>query len=237
MTRLNGDPYISHPLSVARTLVGLEVDSETVAAALLHDVVEDFGAEFGVTSDLLRNRFGLTVFQLVDGVTNVKALHGGTDRLGSVIKLFKAAIKDPRILIIKLGDRHHNMTTLEGWNGNPQKQREIAEVTRFLYTPLADQLGLWGIKRGLEDACFKYLERSEYDRIAKRTSEMRSHPSSGLLLREIKSMLQNKLDAAFGKDIVATAWRDRHLYSIYLREKKGDGSVDILKKRHRCFKR
>lgn len=228
IVRLNGEPYISHPVSVAKSLVNLGMDSETVVAGLLHDTIEDFGEGLGVTATFLINRFGESVFQLVDGVTNVRDSYGHTDHLESVIKLFKAAIKDPRILIIKLADRLHNMSTLEGWNVEPQKQAQIARITRSLYVPVADQLGFWDIKRDLEDACFKYLENADYDRIFRRTLQMREHPSSQQLLREIRSLLQTKLDRSLGKDVSRTIWRHRHLYSIYRREESNDLDLDSV---------
>ncbi len=153
------DPYIQHPLEVAYMLAELKVSPTTVAAGLLHDILEDTDA----TKDQLIERFGLDVANIVDGVTKISKLKYMTKEKAlakSHQKILLAMAKDIRVVIVKLLDRVHNMRTLEFQP--PEKQIKIAKETMDLYAPLAHRLGMYRIKAELEDTSFQYMEPEQY---------------------------------------------------------------------------
>ena len=180
--RKSGEPYIIHPLCVSIILADLEMDKETIAAGLLHDVVEDTI----LTSEELEQQFGADVALLVDGVTKLQTLHLGENNNGTVDKdkeklemqaenlrkMFLAMAKDIRVIIIKLADRLHNMRTLKYMK--PEKQQRIARETLDIYAPIAQRLGISKIKVELDDLSLKYLQPEVYydlvDKIAVRKS-------------------------------------------------------------------
>src|SRR5574341_956479 len=157
--RASGEPYVSHSVAVATTLVDLRLDPITIAAALLHDVAEDTG----VTLDEVRQRFGPEVATLVDGVTKLGRIEWQTReerQAESLRKMFLAMASDIRILLIKLADRLHNMQTityLPQW-----KQRRTSQETLDIYAPLAERLGISQIQRELEDLAFAVLQPDAY---------------------------------------------------------------------------
>ena len=153
--RKSGEPYIIHPLCVAIILADLEMDKETIAAGLLHDVIEDTV----MTYDDLVREFGKDVAALVDGVTKLSKLQYHGDKIefqaDNLRKMFLAMAKDIRVIIIKLADRLHNMRTLR--YQSEEKQREISRETIDIYSPIAQRLGISRIKVELDDLSLKYL--------------------------------------------------------------------------------
>ena len=164
--RKSGEPYIVHPLCVAIILADLEMDQETIAAGLLHDVVEDTI----MTGEEIEKEFGPEVALLVDGVTKLQNLHLSTDQDGkpdrlemqaeNLRKMFLAMAKDIRVILIKLADRLHNMRTLQYMR--PEKQQEKARETMDIYAPIAMRLGISKIKVELDDLSLKYLKPDVY---------------------------------------------------------------------------
>ena len=158
--RKSGEPYIIHPLCVAIILADLEMDKETIAAGLLHDVVEDTV----MTLDELTKEFGPEVAFLVDGVTKLTQLNWDKDKVEiqaeNLRKMFLAMAKDIRVIIVKLADRLHNMRTGQYWK--PEKQKEKARETMEIYAPIADRLGISKIKIELDDLSLKFLKPEVY---------------------------------------------------------------------------
>ena len=226
--RENGQPYIIHPVATADTLVDLEMDVSSIAAALLHDVVEDQD----VTIDDLRARFGDTVAKLVDGVTKLKLAEFEFDNepedeearreeapkkkraefrrsAENLRKIFLAMARDFRVMVIKLADRLHNMNTLDVLP--PARRLRIARETTQIYAPLAHRLGIWKIKWELEDLAFKYLEPEAYNEVAEKVAKTRREREDDLA--EAVDMLRRHLSAE-GLDATIQA-RPKHLWSIY----------------------
>jgi guanosine-3',5'-bis(diphosphate) 3'-pyrophosphohydrolase len=157
--RLNGEPFITHCIAVARSLAELGLDSTTVACGLLHDVVED--TPYSIAD--IEREFGAKAAEIIDGVTKIGHLQltSGEDRqVESYRKLLLSIAKDARVILIKLADRLHNMRTLDYLP--PEKQQRIAQETRDLYAPLAHRFGMAKMRWELEDLSFKYLEPKEY---------------------------------------------------------------------------
>ena len=161
--RLSGEPYLSHPLEVANILADMKLDMESIAAALLHDVIEDTPA----TKEDISDMFGPGVAHIVEGVTKLSALHATTkvaQQAESLRKMILAMADDIRVVLIKLADRLHNMRTLK-YHRKPEKQAAIAQETLDIYAPIAARLGIFWIKIELEEIAFFYTLREEYDRI------------------------------------------------------------------------
>jgi GTP pyrophosphokinase len=162
--RASGEPYVSHPLAVARTLAELGLDPEAIQAALLHDIPED--TEFGLSD--IEERFGGEVARLVDGVTKLGKFGSSRtheeQQAENIRKMLLAMAEDIRVVLIKLADRLHNMRTIGALPAD--KQQRIARQTAEIYAPLAERLGIWQLKWELEDLSFKVLEPAEYKRLA-----------------------------------------------------------------------
>ena len=205
-TRKSGEPYITHPLAVATILAELGMTSSTLCAALLHDTVEDTS----YTIDQLRADFGEEIALLVDGVTKLdKLTYGESAKAETIRKLVVATAKDVRVLIIKLGDRLHNMRTLSFLR--PDKQRRIAHDTLEIFAPLAHRLGMNAIKWELEDLSFATLQPKVYDEIVRMVAE--AAPQRERQLREVIDQAKRDLHEA---GIKATVYgRPKHYYSIY----------------------
>ncbi len=204
--RKSGDPYITHPLAVATILAELGTDDETLCAALLHDTVED--TAYGL--DELRADFGENIALLVDGVTKLdKVKFGDAAQAETVRKMVVAMSRDIRVLVIKLGDRLHNMRTMRYMpeHKRQQKSRETLEI----FAPLAHRLGMNTIKWELEDLAFTMLFPKRYDEIARMVSERA--PRRDLFLQEVIENVHSDLRE---QKIRATVkGRPKHYYSIY----------------------
>ncbi|HWJ02634.1 MAG TPA: bifunctional (p)ppGpp synthetase/guanosine-3',5'-bis(diphosphate) 3'-pyrophosphohydrolase [Verrucomicrobiae bacterium] len=206
--RHSGEAFIQHPLEVAAILAELELDDITVAAGLLHDVVEDTSIPLAE----IEKSFGFEVAQLVDGVTKLSKLEYKSkeeQQAENLRKMFLAMAKDIRVILIKLADRLHNMRTLK--YQTPAKQREVAEETLEIFAPLANRLGIQRIKWELEDLSFRYIESEEYyalvEGIAMKRKEREFYINS--VIEQIKEKLTS---VGIACDI---AGRPKHFYSIY----------------------
>lgn len=213
--RQSGEPYIDHPVAVASILLELRLDAESIAASLLHDVVEDSGVQL----DLLRIYFNTSIAHLVDGVTKLSGLENKSKeelQAGSYRKLIIATADDPRVILIKLADRLHNMRTLGATP--PNKQKRVARETLDIYAPLANRLGMWQVKSELEDLAFKSLNPEHYHEIAQGLT-LRKDARERIIQRVIKR-LREALDK---ENIVAqVSGRPKHIYSIWRKmERKG----------------
>lgn len=221
--RASGEPYVNHVVAVADILVNLHLDYESVAAAFLHDVVEDSD----ITLDEIRQQFGDSIADLVDGVTKMHAIdsqvdqyrhHNDQAQAESLRKLLLAMAKDVRVVLIKLADRLHNMRTLKFLS--PEKQKRIAQETIDIYAPLANRLGIWQIKWELEDLSLRYIEPFEYKKIASYLDERRVDREQ--YIENIVKVVSNELNNV---DIHAlVTGRPKHIYSIWKKMKnKGLG--------------
>ena len=220
-TRLSGEPYLEHPVSTALFLADLHLDATTLAAALLHDVVEDCG----VTLQELQEKFGTEVRALVDGVTKLSKMDLMTSEEGlrygvgdgqaeSIRKMLVAMAQDVRVVLIKLADRLHNMRTLKAHS--PEKQVAIARETLDIYAPLAHRLGIWDIKWRLEDLAFSHLEPAKYREISRLLSTKREGRER--YVEQICQVLRDELNKV-GIDAEVTG-RPKHIYSIYHKMEK-----------------
>ncbi|MFJ3823909.1 RelA/SpoT family protein [Streptomyces nodosus] len=204
--RKSGDPYITHPLAVTTILAELGMDPATLMAGLLHDTVED--TEYGL--DQLRRDFGDTVALLVDGVTKLdKVKFGEAAQAETVRKMVVAMAKDPRVLVIKLADRLHNMRTMRYLKR--EKQERKARETLEIYAPLAHRLGMNTIKWELEDLAFAILYPKMYDEIVRLVAERA--PKRDEYLAIVTDEVQGDLRAARIKATVTG--RPKHYYSVY----------------------
>jgi GTP pyrophosphokinase len=204
--RKSGDPYITHPLAVTTILAELGMDPATLMAGLLHDTVED--TEYGL--DTLRRDFGEQVALLVDGVTKLdKVKFGEAAQAETVRKMVVAMARDPRVLVIKLADRLHNMRTMRFLKRD--KQEKKARETLEIYAPLAHRLGMNTIKWELEDLAFAILYPKMYDEIVRLVAERA--PKRDEYLAVVTDQVQQDLRAARIKATVTG--RPKHYYSVY----------------------
>jgi GTP diphosphokinase / guanosine-3',5'-bis(diphosphate) 3'-diphosphatase len=204
--RRSGDPYITHPLAVATILAELGMTASTLAAALLHDTVED--TEYSL--DALREEFGDEVASLVDGVTKLdKVKYGQATAAETVRKMVVAMARDIRVLVIKLADRLHNMRTLR-WMP-PEKQESKARETLEIYAPLAHRLGMNTVKWELEDLAFATLYPKMYDEIVRLVGQRA--PERDSYLAEVKDTVESDLRNSKVKATVTG--RPKHYYSVY----------------------
>ena len=187
-TRASGEAYFNHPLEVAAILTEMKLDDATVAAALLHDTVEDTEA----THQEIEEKFGKEIASLVDGLTKIKKIDLVTTeatQAENLRKLLLAMSKDVRVLMVKLADRLHNMRTIE--HVKPEKRLRIAQETMDIYAPLAGRMGMQTVRDELEDISFRVLNPDANKIIQDRLSQL--HEESGDVLREIEKARATKL--------------------------------------------
>ncbi len=206
--RKSGEPYITHPLAVAYILAGYGMDADTVAAALLHDTVEDTN----LTLEEVTKEYGEVVAALIDGVTKldrVKFSNREDQQAATIRKMVMAMARDVRVLIIKLVDRLHNIRTIHPLR--PEKQQRIAAETLEVYAPLAHRLGVQEIKHEMEDRCFAVLHAGRYEEIV---GLLRAR--AGQRDAYIASVVSEVTDLLDGNGISAeVTGRPKHIYSIY----------------------
>ena len=204
--RKSGDPYITHPVAVAEILLDFGLDANSIAAALLHDTVEDTS----YSQESLRKDFGPEVASLVDGVTKLDRLtYGPTAEAETVRKMVVAMAKDIRVLVIKLADRLHNART---WQYvEPESAERKARETLDIYAPLAHRLGMNAVKWELEDLSFKYIEPKKFEEIERLVQER--NPSRAKLTNEVIALVEQ--DLASESIAAKVTGRHKHLYSVY----------------------
>jgi guanosine-3',5'-bis(diphosphate) 3'-pyrophosphohydrolase len=206
--RLSGEPYLSHPLEVAGILADMKLDPESIAAGLLHDVIEDTSA----TPQEIKDLFGPEILHIVSGVSKLSGLTFGSSKARqaeSIRKMFLAMADDIRVILIKLADRLHNMRTLQFHRAD--RRREIAQETLDIYAPISARLGIYWIKNELEEASFKYTQPEAYARIENHVSKSKGEREK--YIETVKSYIQKAMDAANLKCEVLG--RNKNFYSIY----------------------
>jgi GTP pyrophosphokinase len=218
-TRASGEPYIVHPLEVAEVLAEMKLDATAIAAALLHDAVEDTPA----TSQEIGERFGDQVAHIVEGVTKIDKIQFANreDRQAeNVRKMLLAMVSDVRVVLIKLADRLHNMRTLE--HLTPDRQEAIARETLDIYAPLAHRLGMGKVRGELEDLAFRYTDPVSFEHVAEALEARRVEGEQ--FLRSVEDALAEQLRE---NGIEARVeWRIKRLYSIYQKIERQKISFD-----------
>jgi GTP diphosphokinase / guanosine-3',5'-bis(diphosphate) 3'-diphosphatase len=220
--RMSGEDFIQHSIAVAKTLVEQLLDTTSIVAALLHDVVEDSSIR---TEDITRE-FGPEVAGIVDGLTKIASLtfrSSAEQQVENYRKLLLSIAKDARVIIIKLADRLHNMRTLDPLP--PEKRVRIATETREIYAPLAHRFGMAGIKAELEDLTFKYLEPDDYKSLVQQVAAKRAEREQIIL--KLKVPLEHELKSA-GISWFEVTGRPKHLWSIYQKMKKRNKPFDEI---------
>ena len=220
--RKSGEPYFIHPIHVAHIIADLELDPQSICAALLHDVVEDTDA----TYDDIAREFGETIAMLVDGVTKLGKIPTTSkeeQQIENLRKMFFAMTKDIRVIVIKLADRLHNMQTLKYMP--EEKQRYIARETLEVYAPLAHRLGMSKIKWELEDIALRYIDPIGYYEIVDNISQKRSERDD--FIANIISILEKRLTETLGEKPHIEG-RAKHFYSIYRKMFMQNKTMDEL---------
>lgn len=224
--RVGGEPYIVHPVAVAEILADLRLDSRTIMAGLLHDVVEDTG----VTLAEVRQEFGDEVARLVDGVTKLSHIElqvrpqdsraQANARAESLRKMVLAMADDVRVVLMKLADRLHNMRTL---GAMPEEKRaRIAQETLEIFAPLANRLGIWQMKWELEDLSLRYIDPEGYRQLARKLEERRRDRDAEV--QQIVAQLRQRLkEQHIEADVTGRA---KHIYSIYKKMQRKDLDFD-----------
>ncbi|NLA42838.1 bifunctional (p)ppGpp synthetase/guanosine-3',5'-bis(diphosphate) 3'-pyrophosphohydrolase [Candidatus Saccharibacteria bacterium] len=242
--RKSGEPYITHPLSVAGILVDWAMDIDTILAGVLHDTVEDTDA----TLEEIESLFGHDVAFLVDGVTKVGRARAGMQNLEEYLpqttdnlsKLLIAVSQDVRVVIIKLADRLHNLRTLR--HMRPSKQKKIAKESLEVFGPMADRLGMGQVRMQIEELAFSYLDPDEFNKL-KNIMKKRLGKSTrklGAVRLEVEKKLQDEnIDFEING-------RVKSIYSLYKKLKKVDGNIDdiydlmalriIVNKKEECYR-
>ena len=207
--RLSGEPYLSHPLEVANILSDMNLDVVSIAAGILHDVIEDTSA----TEEDIKEMFGQDVLNIVSGVTKLSKLpfrSSQARQAESIRKMILAMADDIRVILIKLADRLHNMRTLQ-FHNNEQKKKKIAQETLDIYSPIADRLGIYWMKKELEDTSFMHLQPEDYSKIKSFVSKDQQDREK--YVETVKNYMTKKLDEADLKCKILG--RNKHYYSIH----------------------
>lgn len=219
--RESGDPYIIHPIDVAVILAELGMDTSTIVAGLLHDVIEDTD----YTYDDIKNIFSEEVANLVSGVTKITKMEYKSkeeQQADNFRKMLLAMASDIRVIIIKLADRLHNMRTLKYMP--KEKQKRISKETLDIYAPLAHRLGISKVKWELEDLCFRYLHEEEYYDLVHQISEKRVERET-YIAQIIKDLYSKLEEAEIDSDIDG---RPKHFYSIYRKMVTKNKSIEQI---------
>ncbi len=232
--RNSGEPYVIHPIAAATTCARMQLDRDTIVAALLHDVPEDTA----VTLEQIHQAFGEKVSRLVDGVTKLsrikwtpvddqstRAQQETHEQAENLRKMFLAMVDDVRVVLIKLADRLHNMQTLEF--KSPAKQIKIATETLEIFAPLANRLGIWLIKWQLEDLCFQYLYPQEYHELLAAFENKKERDSRDRYLKRVQAVIEKELKSA-GIKFIEVKGRPKHLYSIFKKMKRKNVPLDQI---------
>ena len=219
--RANGIPYITHPVATTEILTELEVDEDTLCAALLHDTVEDTK----VTIEEITELFGSEVAALVDGVTKLGRIPYSSKeeiQAENFRKMFLAMAKDIRVVLIKLADRLHNMRTISSMS--PDKQIDKAKETLDIYAPLAHRLGIYRIKWELEDLCLRYLDKDSFYQLVGAISQKRTDREK--YLEQVNSELKTRIESMGIRCNIEG--RPKHFYSIYRKMQKQGKVLDQI---------
>jgi len=206
--RQSGEPYLIHPLNVAHLLSEWNLDEETVVTGLLHDTVEDTVA----TIEEVRDLFGVSVAQMVDGVTKISRVmisDVADQKAESLRKMVLAMGKDIRVILVKLADRLHNMRTIG--HLEPDKQVAIARETQEIYAPIANRLGMSRVRMELEDLCFEVLHPDDYRELSRLADERRRDREGHI--KSVLGLLEGKLREA-GVEASVTG-RSKHLSGVF----------------------
>jgi GTP pyrophosphokinase len=220
--RMSGEEFVSHSIAVATILIGQFLDSTSIAAALLHDVVEDAD----VRGEEIAQEFGPEVAGLVDGLTKIAHLtfrSTAEEQVENYRKLLLSIAKDARVIIIKLADRLHNMRTLEHLPA--EKRARIATETREIYAPLAHRFGMAGVKAELEDLAFKFLEPEEYQALAGQVAAKRTEREA--MIAALQGPLLDELRHAGIADVEVSG-RPKHLWSIWQKMRKRNTPFEAI---------
>lgn len=230
--RASGEPYVIHPIAAATTIAEMQLDRDSIVAALFHDVPEDTT----VTLEEIQKGFGEKVAHLVEGVTKLskikwepsqdhtaKALQEKQEQAENLRKMFLAMVDDVRVVFIKLADRLHNMQTLQ-FKTRP-KQIKIATETLEIFAPLANRLGIWNVKWQLEDLCFLYLHPDEYNNLVSLLDDKRE--SRQRFLQRVQKTIRKALDDA-GIEVADVSGRPKHIYSIYKKMTRKNRPLDQI---------
>lgn len=226
--RKSGDPYAVHPIEVGLLLANMQLDPETLAAAVLHDVVEDTG----VPAETIEKEFGTRVASLVDGVTKLGRLpwtgdettgsREKTQQAESLRKMFLAMVDDISVVLIKLADRLHNMRTLDALP--PEKQVRIAQQTMEIYAPLANRLGIWPFKSELEDLAFKYTKPDAFNAL-KDELDKRGRDAAPYIAEVKAELVRSLREGGIEAEITGRA---KHIFSIYRKMQLKHRSLDEI---------
>ena len=219
--RLSGEPYIIHPLEVGIILAQLRMDTTTICAALLHDVVEDTGT----TLEVISKKFSPDIAQLVDGVTKISHIKNRsrtTAQAETLRKMLIATIKDLRVIIIKLADKVHNMRTIQFQR--EEKQQRIARETLDIYAPIARRLGMSSLSSELEDLSFHVVYREEYEELKALLAQREDKRLE--YIENIRSVLKERFkELDLDPEITGRA---KHYFSIFRKMKMQDKTIDEI---------
>ncbi|MFO7709116.1 MAG: bifunctional (p)ppGpp synthetase/guanosine-3',5'-bis(diphosphate) 3'-pyrophosphohydrolase [Desulfobacterales bacterium] len=219
--RLSGEPYLMHPLEVANILADMKLDAVSVAAGMLHDVLEDTHA----TSEELQAMFGAEVLSIVSGVTKLSTMPTSTSQerqAENIRKMFLAMAHDIRVILIKLADRLHNMRTLRFHS--PERRKAIAQETLDIYAPIAARLGIYWIKTELEENAFKYINPEQYASIENLVAKSKTERER--YIETVKETIHRKLaEAGLQAEVLG---RSKNYFSIYSKMQEQNLSFDQI---------